>query len=114
LKLADIVKRVVVDSRKLTHYALDENSPLGRHKALVFEKILGFTVENYADLLHQLETKSLNAEAVFHSEDKYGKRYTVDILVDGTEGRQAIVRTGWLAPTGTHEAHLVTLYVKRR
>lgn len=114
MKLSDIAERVVVDSRKLTHYALDVKSPLGKHKALVFENTLGFTIENYADLLHQLETKSLNAEAMFHSEDKHGKRYTVDISVDGTEGRQAIVRTGWFVPTGTNEAHLVTLYIKRR
>ena len=113
MKLADIAENIIVDPRKLTHYALDKRSPLGRHKASVFERTLGFTKENYVDLLCQLETKSLNAGAVFHSKDKYGKRYTVDILIDGVEGRQATVRTGWFIPAETREAHLVTLYVKR-
>jgi len=28
--------------------------------------------------------------------------------------QQALVRTGWLIPPGTSEAHLVTLYVRKR
>jgi filamentous hemagglutinin len=113
LKLADIANRVVIDPRKLTHYVLDPSSPHGKHKAVLFKKLLGFTQENYTDLVHQLETKSLQAEATFHSKDEFGKRYTVDVLVEGMEGQQATIRTGWLVPAGTNEAHLVTLYVKR-
>lgn len=114
MKLADIVDRVVIDPRKLTHYALDPNSPYGKHKAVQFKKWLGFTKANYTDLLYQLEIKSLEAEAVFHSEDEFGKRYFVDILVEGIEGQQAIARIGWLVPPKANMAHLVTLYVKRR
>lgn len=115
MKLVDIVKRICIDSRKLTHYALDTDSPHGKHKAVLFEKLLGFTKENYSTLISQLELKSLQSEAIFHSEDKFGKRYTVDILIEGTEGRKAIVRTGWFISLETEEvAHLVTLYVKRK
>ena len=114
MKLADLVDRVLIDPRKLTHYALDPNSPHGKHKAVLFEKLLGFTKENYTNLISQIEIQSLHAEAVFHSEDEFGKRYTVDILVTGVEGQQATVRTGWLVPSETNEAHLVTLYVKIR
>ena len=113
MKLADIVNSVVIDPRKLTEYALDPESPWGRHKAVVFERILGFTVENYADLLAQIEDKALEAEATFHSEDEFGQRYTVNLMVSGTEGRQAVVRTGWFIPHGASEARLVTLYVRR-
>ena len=69
--------------------------------------------ENYAELIHQLETQVLQVEVSFHSEDEFGKRYTADVLVEGTEGQQALVRTGWLIPPGTSEAHLVTLYVRK-
>jgi hypothetical protein len=113
LKLTDIANRVVIDPRKLTHYVLDPNSPRGKHKAVLFRKLLGFTKENYTDLVHQLETKSLQAEATLYSEDEFGKRYTVDVLVEGMEGQQATIRAGWLVPAGTNEAHLVTLYVKK-
>jgi hypothetical protein len=113
MKLGDIVSRVVIDSRKLTEYALDPESPWGRHKAIVFEQTLGFTRENYADLLTQIEGLALNAEATFHSQDEFGQRYTVDLLIRGAEGRQSVVRTGWFVPHGADEARLVTLYVRR-
>jgi hypothetical protein len=113
MKLADIVDRVVIDPRKLVDYALAPDSPWGHHKARVFKESLGFTRENYADLLAQIEEKALEGEATFHSEDEFGRRYTVDLLIRGTEGREAIVRTGWLIPPGAHEARLITLYVKK-
>ena len=113
MKLSDIISHVVIDPRKLTDYALNPESPWGRHKAVVFKRVLGFTVENYADLLAQIEEKALEAEAIFHSEDEFGRRYTVDVLVRGTEEQQAVVRTGWFAPHGADEARLVTLYVRR-
>ena len=69
MKLADIVNRVVVDPRKLTDYALDPDSPWGHHKALVFRESLGFTKENYASLLAQIEEKVLDGEAALHSDD---------------------------------------------
>jgi len=113
VKLADIVNRVVIDPRKLiNNYALDPDAPWGRHKAAVFKGLLGFTRENYSDLLAQIEAKALGSKATFHSEDEFGRRYTVDLSIQGTEGRQAIVRTGWLVPPDGEEARLVTLYVK--
>jgi filamentous hemagglutinin len=113
MKLGDIVQRVNVDPRKLTEYALNPQAPRGRHKAIVFERALGFTRENYVDLLTQIERRALETKATFHSEDAFGRRYMVDLTVEGTGGRQGVVRTGWLVPTGADEARLVTLYVRR-
>lgn len=114
MKLTDIVDNIVIDPRKLTHYALDYNSPSGKHKAVLFEKLLGFTKKNYTYLLHQLKTKYLATEMTAHSEDQYGKRYTVELLIEGMEGQQEKVLTGWLIPTDTTEAHLVTLYIVKK
>ncbi|MBI3948858.1 MAG: hypothetical protein HY314_00145 [Acidobacteria bacterium] len=113
MKLGDIVNRVVIDSRKLTGYALDPDNPVGRHKALVFERRLGFTRGNYEPLLQQIETQALDAEASLLRTDQHGHRYRADLEIVGTEGRQAVVRTGWLVVPGHDEAWLVTLYVKR-
>ncbi len=113
MKLADIVDRIIINPRKLTHYALDADSPYGQHKAILFERVLGFTKANYGDLLKQLEAKALHAEATFHSEDEFGKRYRVDIEVEGIEGQQATIRTGWFVPPGSDQAHLATLYIKK-
>ena len=114
MKLSDIAKRFVIDPRKLTHYALDSESPYGKHKAVLFEKVLGFTKENHENLIRQVEMNAPDAETVFHSEDRFGKRYSVDIEIEGNNRQRAIVRTGWLVPDNKDEAYLVTIYVKER
>ena len=114
MKLADIVESIHIDPRKLTHYVLDTDSPHGKHKAVLFDRLLGYTKENYAGLVRQLEGGAMQAEVTFHSEDKYGKRYTADITVEGTKDRSAVVRTGWIIAPESREAHLVTLYVRER
>lgn len=114
MKLADFVDMVVIDPRKLTSYALNPNSPRGRNKAILFEKVLGFNRENYTELLQQIKNKALYADASFHSEDVFGKRYTVDLMIEGTEGQQAKVRTGWLVPVENDKAYLVTIYLIKR
>jgi len=105
MKLRDIVCHVIIDHRKFTEYALSQESPRGRHKAIVFKWALGFTRENYTDLLEQIKENILDEPATFHGEDEFGRRYTVDLTVLGTEGRQGAVRTGWLVPHGADIAH---------
>ena len=111
--LSSVASRLVVDPRKFVDYALNPESPSGRHKAIVFARVLGFTRENYADLMRQIEQLALEGEVDFHSEDGFGRRYTVDLPIRGTEGREAMVRTGWLVPWDVDEARLLTLYVRR-
>jgi len=113
MQMADIAEGIHIDPRKLTHYALNPASPVGKHKAVLFERLLGFTRENYLILLARLEEAAMRAEVTPHNEDKYGMRYTADMLIQGTEGREAVVRTGWILPHGSKDAHLTTLYVKR-
>jgi hypothetical protein len=114
MKLGEIVSRLVIDSRKFTEYALDPDNPLGRHKALVFEKRLGFSKSNAASLQQQIETLAPNNEAVLQRTDQYGRHYRVDIQVTGPVGQRAFVRTGWIVAPGSDTAHLVTCYVLRK
>jgi hypothetical protein len=114
MTLRDIVRRVVVDARKLIDYALDQENPIGRHKAVVFERCLGFTRDNYALLQQQIESRALDADVFLQRTDQHGRHFRVDLEVIGTEGQQEIVRTGWLVAPGGDEARLITLYVRRR
>ena len=114
MKLGEIVNRIVIDSRKLTEYALDLASPFGRHKALVFERRLAFSKRNAVSLQQQIEALAPKTEAVLQRTDQYGQHYRVDIQVTGTVGQQAPVRTGWVVPPGSDTAHLVTCYVSRK
>lgn len=99
MKLADIVEQISVDPRKLTDYALNFEAPWGRHKALVFKQALGFTQQNYADLLTQIKQQAMETEATFHSKDEFGERYTVDLIVQGTMNGEV-----WCVPVGSSGA----------
>jgi filamentous hemagglutinin len=114
LILSDIADKIYIDPRKLTHYVLDPNSPHGKYKAVLFEKLLGFTKDNHTSLIFQIESTAMQAEIVFHSEDSFGKRYTADIFIEGSKNRNAVVRTGWIIAPGSRVANLVTLYVKEK
>lgn len=112
MKLGDVASRVVIDPRKLTKYALNPEHPLGSHKAYIFERTLGFTLDNYEVLLEQIKRAALSAEAHLKRTDAHGSHYTIDLKVTGLEGQSATVRTGWLVPPNSNEARLTTLYVR--
>lgn len=114
MKLREIVRAIKIDPRKLTEYALNPDNPKGANKAFMFQRHLGFTASNYQPLLEQIESKILDAEAIFQFEDEHGKRYQIDIEIQGISPHQKeIVRTGWIIESNTDLARLVTLYVRK-
>ena len=114
MKLKDVVKRVFIDPRKLTHYALDPENERGKNKAIMFAQHLGFTKDNCQRLLDQIEHSVLDADAQLGVLDEYGQRYHIDLLITGVEGQQETVRTGWIVRPNEDFARLATLYVRRR
>ena len=114
MRLMDVARRVIIDPRKLTGYALDPDHPVGCHKAHMFQHVLGFTKDNYEALLEQITRKALSAEAILRRADAYGNHYVVDIEIIGPQGQQAVVRTGWFVATDSDEAWLTTLYIRKR
>ncbi len=115
MKLGDIVRRLVIDPRKLTEYSLNLDNPKGADKAVMFERHLGFTKDNYQSLLQQILVQALETEAILQRTDEHGQRYQVDLEVRGLEeGQQEIVRTGWIVEPGSDVARLVTLYVRKQ
>jgi len=114
MKLSDVVSHVTIDPRKLTMYALDPDNPVGRHKARVFKRALGFTKDNYETLLEQIEHTALTAEAYLKRTDTHGRHYSVDLEITGSEGQRAVICTGWLVISNSDEAWLTTMYVRKR
>lgn len=114
MKLREVASSVVVDPRKLTEYALNLDNPVGENKALVFERRLGYTKDNYEELLEQIQSGTLEGQAILKLADQHGRRYQVDLEVGGVEGQRAIVRTGWIVEPGSAVARLVTLYVRKQ
>ncbi|MBE9191310.1 hypothetical protein IQ230_13300 [Gloeocapsopsis crepidinum LEGE 06123] len=114
MRLKDVVTRLVIDSRKLTEYALDPDNPIGAAKALMFQERLGYTKDNYELLLQQILDRALDAEATPTQADEHGQRYRVDLEIVGLQNQGEIVRTGWIVEPESDFARLVTLYVRKR
>ena len=115
MKLKDIVTDIIIDSRKLTQYALNPDNPKGVDKAIMFKCHLGFTKDNYQILLDRIKTRVIDAEATLQRIDIHGQRYQVDLEIEGIKpGQKEIVRTGWIIEQNKNIARLVTLYVRKR
>jgi hypothetical protein len=115
MKLKDIVTDIVIDPRKLTEYALNLDNPKGKDKAIMFERHLGFTRDNYQLLLDKIKATALDGEATLQRIDLHGQRYQVDLEITGIQSEQLeIVRTGWIVEQNSNAARLVTLYIRKR
>jgi filamentous hemagglutinin len=111
MKLRDFASQLYIGPKKLTAYALNVNHPKGRHKARVFQVMLGYTSENHEGLLRQIEASALDAEATIQKVDQYGQHLRVDLIVKGISDQEATVRIGWLVVPNSDTASLSTIYV---
>jgi filamentous hemagglutinin len=71
MTLREIVSRIIIDSRKLTDYALNLENPVGRDKAVMFHRHLGFTQDNYELLLVQISEQERQQEVLEFARSLY-------------------------------------------
>jgi hypothetical protein len=91
----------VIEAEKLVDYALNPENPIGRHKALVFERALGIERADWEhlrdEILRQLPGCPVSGNRPALRE---GERLTWEVLVPISglrrqKGRQLLVITGW-------------------
>lgn len=81
-------------NKKLTHYLLNQDHPVGGPKAKWFEQALGFTKDNQADLEKQIK---FNPEtAVETGTTQYGTKYNQTIPIVGANGKTIEVNFAWI------------------
>ncbi|MDO8810558.1 MAG: hypothetical protein Q7J38_00825 [Gallionella sp.] len=103
----------VVDIEKLRDYCLSSQHPEGRHKARVFLSALGITSADAGKLRDiLLSAAAVNNEVSMTGADKYGCRYSLDVVVI-FGSREALVRSAWIIKTGEDFPRLVSCYVLR-
>lgn len=103
-------ERALIDRRKLTDYSLDPEHDEGRHKAHLFESLLGIDRQNAALLLDAVEKAAVAGDAATGKLDKYGQRYVVDFAFAGPRGA-AKIRSAWIVRRGEDFPRLVTCYI---
>ncbi|QLE64003.1 minor capsid protein [Furfurilactobacillus rossiae] len=103
----------IIPEAKLTKYALDPtNTHGGADKARVFKSALGYTQDNYQDLIDQIHAGQTKYHAVSKGDAGYGMQYQVDMPITGPNGAIKNVRTAWIKDKQSGQTRLVSLYVK--
>lgn len=103
-------ENATVDIRKLRDYCLDENHPLGKHKARLFASALNLTQENAEELQRTLLIAVQTTEAELGKHDEFGQRYTVDFEVE-KDAKRATIRSGWIIETDSDVPKLTTCFI---
>ena len=104
-------KNAIITDEKVTEYALNKNHPVGKNKAIAFEKYLGYTVDN-KDLLIKEIRSGLNKYICKEREPtKFGKPFEVSMHINGANGKTAKVKTGWIIDKDGDTPRLTTIYV---
>ena len=100
-----------IPDEKIAGYALNKEHPVGKFKAIGFEKALGYTVDNKDLLLLQVYRGLEKYRAVERTQTQYGRPFEVSMMVLGVNGRYAKVKTAWIIDNGAEEPRLVSIYV---
>ncbi|HVF50896.1 MAG TPA: hypothetical protein VNA19_12460 [Pyrinomonadaceae bacterium] len=101
-------EKAVIPRSKLEEYALNPAHTHGQHKARLFKSILGFEKADWQKLEKIILDELPYYEAVFRREDKWGKSYSVSLVIVGLNGNTAIVQTIWIIETGKDYPSFVT------
>ncbi len=102
-------ERAVVDIQKLRDYCLNPRHEQGKHKARLFAAKLGMTDKDANALFTILLQMVKTQDAILGRRDAYGQRYTIDFDLNW-QGRQAIVRSGWIIEYNSDVPRLTTCY----
>jgi hypothetical protein len=106
--------RAVIADSKLTGYVLNTEHPVGKNKALVFEKVLGYNTSNKDLLIERVHAGLAKYRASARKATQYGKPFEVLMMVEGANGKFAPVKTAWQIDSGSDFPRLVSMYVDEK
>jgi hypothetical protein len=96
---------------KLEEYVLNPRHREGRHKARVFESVLGIALANREILRQAILRAAIDSEdAEPRGDDGYGSQYVLRFPMRTIKGR-AVVLTAWIVRHGEDFPRLVTCYI---
>lgn len=101
-----------IPKEKFTMYALDPVKQPDKAKA--FKEALGYTKENYQDLIDNIQNNFKENFMVLKNEDKFGKRYEYVMELTVANGRKANVCTGWIKENDSSEPRMTSAYVTKK
>ena len=114
-KIMPNYRQSVTPDEKFIKYSLDKENAVGKHKAVVYEKVLGFTKNNYFSLKNQIHESIVSGKAklVTISKNTYGDiKYQYIIKIKGANGNTADVVAVYGINKKNGKPRMITNYVK--
>ncbi len=102
-------EKAIVEIQKLRNYCLSTEHRIGKHKARLFEALLGLTVEDAESLQAVLCDIVKTHEAELGDNDEYGQRYQVEFEMTW-QSKHATLLSAWIVRPNEDFARLVTCY----
>jgi hypothetical protein len=99
-----------IDEEKIYGYCLNEEHPIGKHKAKIFDNLLNINHTNGSMLIQALKFAAENNNAFFVKETNYGNYYNIDFILEN-EHRQYTIRSSWIIRRNEDFPRLITCYV---
>ena len=104
------LKNAEIAIEKIRDYSLNEDHAVGQHKALLFKKILGFTIDDSEELMDLIFEKITYSEAILGKKDQFGQRYVVDFDYSRND-RTVKIRTTWIIKIDEDFPRLTSCYI---
>lgn len=101
-----------IPEEKFTKYALNyEKAP---DKAKAFEAALGYTKDNYQDLIDDIAVHFDEEKLVEKGDNGFGMRYSQVMNLTGPNGKTAKVLTAWIYDEQIKNFRLTSAYIDKR
>ena len=94
---------------KLERYCLNSEHPKGKHKALLFQKRLGITLENKIVLQQALRDAAREGEAELYRQDRFSDHYDLEFVLTTEVGR-SLVLSCWIVRKAEDFPRLTNTY----
>lgn len=102
----------IIPEEKFTDYALDFTKD--KDKATAFKLALGYTKENYRELIDKINEQVDINKCKYKGTNEYGKLYEQVMSIEGANGKNANVCTGWILKDGDSDITLTSAYVTKK
>lgn len=102
-------EKAIIDAAKLKDYVLSDSHPIGRFKAVLFQR-MGYGRENWEQLAKDIGTQHLTLNAELGEKTKYGQKYIITGDIKGSSGRVIRLKSIWIILTGEDFPRFITIY----
>ena len=104
-------RQAIVDAEKLLEYVLNPKHPVGRHHAVLFERLLGITRANHEELRTALLDAAAEQDVQEGKSSSHGRKFEMRFEMSGPREAKTVLAV-WLIETGSDRPRLITCYVE--